>query len=206
MEAFWPTFLNSVSFCQWALQIPLQSFSQVDIWNSNILIISSFFLFISQSVVHLVMCLWSSCLNYSHALAIRQMSSHFTVFWNTEEFTVDLWWQGAQVLWLQNIPKLFLLTPNTNEWGVNILCLIFPKWGRMHCGQISSLRSNMSKEHYPKKQRCNPESCCHVLFREQRFSPATFSNKPHLFSVFLIVLSYTITPNMLTEVCRVWDV
>ena len=37
-------------------------------------------------------------------------------------------------------------------------------------------------------------------------SPATLPNKPYLLSLFLIVLSWTLTFNMLTEVCRVWDV
>jgi len=55
-------------------------------------------------------------------------------------------------------------------------------------------------------QLCKPKLCCHVLFREKRLSPTTLPKKPYLFSFFLIILSWTLTFNMLTEACRVWDV
>jgi len=55
-------------------------------------------------------------------------------------------------------------------------------------------------------QLYKPKLCCHVLFRAKRFSPATLPNKPYLFSLFLTVLSWTLTFNMITEACRVWDV
>ena len=42
--------------------------------------------------------------------------------------------------------------------------------------------------------------------KEKRLSVATLPNQPSLFSLFLIVLSWTLTFNMLTEACRVWDV
>ncbi|MEE6509708.1 hypothetical protein FKM82_027409 [Ascaphus truei] len=38
-------------------------------------------------------------------------------------------------------------------------------------------------------QLCKPKPCCHVLFREKRLSQDKPSNKPYLFSLFLIVLS-----------------
>ena len=38
------------------------------------------------------------------------------------------------------------------------------------------------------------------------FLPEILPNKPSLFSLFLIAVSWTLTFNMLTEACRVWDV
>jgi len=49
--------------------------------------------------------------------------------------------------------------------------------------------------------------CCAAMlfFRDKRLLPVTVPNKPYLFSLCLIVLSWTLTFNMLTEACRVWD-
>ena len=50
-------------------------------------------------------------------------------------------------------------------------------------------------------------SCAAMFFVEVRgFLLQFFQNKPHLFSLFLTVLSWTLTFNLLTEACRVWDV
>ena len=46
----------------------------------------------------------------------------------------------------------------------------------------------------------------HCLSQGKSLSPATLLNKLYLFCLFLILLSWTFTYNMLTEACRVWDV
>lgn len=51
-------------------------------------------------------------------------------------------------------------------------------------------------------------SCAaNVLLRSKRlFFPVTSQNKPYLFSLFLFVLSRTLTVNIPTEACGVWDI
>ena len=51
-----------------------------------------------------------------------------------------------------------------------------------------------------------PNLSCAAMFFLEWLSPANLPNKPYVFSLFLIVLSWTLTFNMLTEACRVWDV
>lgn len=51
-------------------------------------------------------------------------------------------------------------------------------------------------------QLCEPKLCCQVLLESSSFPLTTLPNKPGLFSLFLMVLSWTLTFNMLT----VWNV
>ena len=44
------------------------------------------------------------------------------------------------------------------------------------------------------------------FFERRDFLLTTLPNKPHLFSLFVVFLTWTLTFNMQTEVCRVWDV
>lgn len=78
----------------------------------------------------------------------------------------------------------------------------------MHYAQISPLLSHLCKWHcfrslVVQMQLCKPMFCCHVLFRKKVLSS---NNKPYLFILFLIVLSWTLTFSMLTKTCRVWNV
>ena len=74
----------------------------------------------------------------------------------------------------------------------------------LHCGLMCPKDIVPEVLRFVQMQLYQPKLCRHVLFREKRLSAATLPNKPYLFS--LIVLSWTLTFNMLTEACRVWDV
>jgi len=145
--------------------------------------------------------------SFSQALAVRQMASHLT----QEYFGIQRssWWT-ARCPGLRTSPNHQPSTTVLDSWYdmfgflQTCCCALWPN--------ISTLVWSVQRTLFQKSCglfRCiftNLSCAAMLLFREKRLSPATLPNKPYLFSLFLIVLSWTLTSNMLTEACRVWDV
>lgn len=139
-------------------------------------------------------------------MAARQVASHL----NLEHFGIQTspwstqWLQGAHVMWRQK--QAPIITPPLSCPTVGMRCLcwyavgIFQTWccaaKHLHFGLISS--------------KDIPEVLWFLIykliFREKNHSLASVPNKQYFFSLFLIMLSWTLTFDMLTEVSRVWDV
>jgi len=111
--------------------------------------------------------------------------------------------QCALVLWLQNKTK----SSPVHAWesvGVMLKCCICCIWfssnvalcimaKHLHFGLVCP---NNIVLWFVQMQLCKPI---------RGFLMITLPKKPYLFSFLLIVLSWTLTFNMLTEACRVWD-
>jgi len=101
----------------------------------------------------------------------------------------------AKQAWIISPPPLYLIV------GMRCLCW-YAEFGFLQTcfwPNISTIVSSVQRTLFQKSwglfrcSFCKPKLCCHVLFREKRLSPAALPNKPYLFSIFLIVLSLTLT-------------
>ena len=93
-----------------------------------------------------------------------------------------------------------------------MLCLVFTKTWHcyVYCGQISPPWAHMSEGHWARSLVVCSDSgfqCCTMFCLEIKgFLLATVLNKTYMCSLFLTLLLWILTINMLTEACRVWDV
>lgn len=163
--------------------------------------IATFILWFSDILLYSCCCAWAHCavswLSLCQALAVTQMTSHLTSeyagiqrgSWLTQCLP------GAQVLWMHNKAKSSPLHHCARQLVrvdcANIMFGCLPTWpcACLQYSQTSSLCSYLSKGHCC-TSLCKPKSSCHHSFQKAGFLLHIFSNKPFLFSLFLIVLSW----------------
>lgn len=120
------------------------------------------------------------------------------------------WLQGVRVPWLQNEPK---------SWFPPLPCLywydVFGFCQMWHCvfwSNISTLVRSIQRKLFENSCglfRCNYANlcCAAVFFYDRRgFLLAVLTNGLYFFSFLRIVLSWTLTFNMPTYTCTVWNV
>lgn len=84
--------------------------------------------------------------------------------------------------------------------SADMLWLVFTKHGAVH-HRCTSPGLICLKDMGSEVLRFVQMNCAAMLFLEERLSAATLPNKPDLFHVFLILLSWPLTFNLPTEAC-----
>lgn len=117
---------------------------------------TSIFLFLSCSVVDLLLCLelLSCCMTqvqHNFSCHIDVLTFDSTIFWYSGELTIDLHDSKVPRSCICKTSQKHHPSTTVLElvWGVcaDMLCLVFPKHGAVHYSQIAALWSHLSKEH-----------------------------------------------------------